>query len=267
MSLCTNRWPSAAKVLLALVCVYLAGCSGAAQLTSNKLDREIAIDGVETEWMGALTVVPKEDFSVGLLNDDEHLYISFITGSPKVQQQIVMQGLMVWFDREGGKGKSVGIKFPIGLFSSDVNVNPVALEQNPELIESYFSESLSHFELYDSPKEPGAKYTRQELAGLEMYANLENGSFVYELKIPLQGDHAYTVSPYSGNQLGIIIEAPKLDEEEIVEQIEAADRGSASRSGGLVGVGNTGYYGQALLGASMGGASNFKYKTTMLLAD
>ncbi|MEM8484347.1 MAG: hypothetical protein AAF564_02305 [Bacteroidota bacterium] len=265
MSFSIKKWPSVTRVLLALVCVILAGCSGGVQLTSNKLDREVAIDGVETEWMGALTVVPKEDFSVGLLNDDEHLYISFITGSPKVQQQIVMQGLMIWFDREGGKGKSVGIKFPIGLFSSDINLNTAALEQSPELIESYFNESLSHFELFDSAKEPGAKYTRQELSGLEMNANLENGSFVYELKIPLTGDHAYTVSPYTGNQLGIIIEAPKLDEEEIVEQIEAADRGSATRGGGLVG--NTGYYGNALLGASMGGATNFKYKTTMLLAD
>ncbi len=245
-------------LLLILFVGLLTGCAGMDSLTSNNLERTITIDGVEKDWRGALRSVEKEDFTVGLLNDEDFLYISFITSSAELHGQIVTQGLVVWFDREGGKDKDFGIRYPLGLMAPTSDVNPEILKQDPSLVERYFNESLEHFELYEGNEKIGTKYTRSELKDLELKASLLNGSFVYELKIPISGDERYMLNPIVPGQIGVGFESPEIDLEMYQDTMlgQASERGMRGMGGSRI------YFGQPT-----GSASRLKYWATLTLAD
>ena len=82
------------------------------ELTSGWATGEIAVDGVDDEWVGATTYFEKQDVTVGLLNDEEFLYVSLVTSGP-VGRLAMATGLMVWFDPDGGTDEWYGIRFPV----------------------------------------------------------------------------------------------------------------------------------------------------------
>ena len=55
-----------------------------------------------------ITYFEKQDVTVGLLNDEEFLYVSLLT-SGSVGRQAMATGLTVWFDPDGGKDEWYGI--------------------------------------------------------------------------------------------------------------------------------------------------------------
>lgn len=67
---------------LGMTFTFLAGTAVQAAPKTLKCqwrDREVTIDGVADEWEGARTYLKKEKIDVGVLNDDEFLYLSFVT--------------------------------------------------------------------------------------------------------------------------------------------------------------------------------------------
>ena len=89
----------------------LAACKEV-ELTSGRAVGEIEVDGVDDEWIGATTYFEKQDVTVGLLNDEEFLYISLVTSGP-VGRLAMATGLTVWFDPDGGTDEWYGIRFPV----------------------------------------------------------------------------------------------------------------------------------------------------------
>ena len=77
-----------------------AGCREV-ELTSGWATGAIEIDGVDDEWAGATTYFEKQDVTVGVLNDDEFLYVSLVTSGP-VGRLAMATGLTVWLDPDGG---------------------------------------------------------------------------------------------------------------------------------------------------------------------
>ena len=99
---------------LLLLAVCLIAC-GSQELDSAWRDREVAIDGVDDEWSGAVHYIDKENIAVGLFNDDTYLYVCLETVDFRKVQQVIGLGLTVWFDPGGGKDKAFGINFPLGM--------------------------------------------------------------------------------------------------------------------------------------------------------
>ena len=61
-------WPLAASILAFIAAlVTAAGCGDSVELRSAWRDREVVIDGQNTEWAGALTDFPKNQVSVGVM--------------------------------------------------------------------------------------------------------------------------------------------------------------------------------------------------------
>ena len=104
--------------LLLLVVLLLGGCGGTETLQSKSLDRDITVDGAVADWQGALTPIEKKNLSLGLLNDGEFLYVSLVSRDRQVVSQMMSRGFTIWFDAEGGKEKTFGIRFPLGLMAS-----------------------------------------------------------------------------------------------------------------------------------------------------
>lgn len=99
----------------------LAGCKNL-ELNSHWRDREVTVDGINSEWENSTIYIEDEKILVGVMNDQDFLYISLITGSPALRRQMMGQGFIIWFDPEGGKKKVFGIQYPLGLQEMGVPV-------------------------------------------------------------------------------------------------------------------------------------------------
>ena len=105
------RYTGLLAVVGIVVSCAVAGCREV-ELTSGWATSAIEVDGVNDEWTGAVTYFEKQDVSVGVLNDDEFLYVSLMTGGP-VGRLAMATGLTVWLDPDGGTDEWYGIRFPV----------------------------------------------------------------------------------------------------------------------------------------------------------
>ena len=108
----------ACAAALAAATLGLSAACKQVELASAWATDGVEVDGVNDEWIGATTYFEKQDVTVGLLNDDEFLYVSLVTSSP-VGRQAMATGLTVWFDPDGGKDEWYGIRFPVPLERSE----------------------------------------------------------------------------------------------------------------------------------------------------
>ena len=107
----TKRIASAAAVLVLLLC----GCNSP-ELHSKWRDREITIDGTDSEWEDCRLYYDEETrTALGVYNDDRHIYIALATGDRMLQRKIFGLGMHTWFNLVGNKDRDLGILFPTGL--------------------------------------------------------------------------------------------------------------------------------------------------------
>lgn len=108
-----RSWVSRPACLAAVVgLIACCGCGGL-ELASVWADRQVATDGIPTEWEGATTWIEKPNSAIGVMNDGEFLYLCFSSPLKSVAAQVIRQGLTVWFDPEGGKEKTFGVRCPV----------------------------------------------------------------------------------------------------------------------------------------------------------
>ncbi len=105
-------WRVACAAALVAATLGLAAACKQVELASGWATDGVEVDGVNDEWIGAITYFEKQDVTVGLLNDDEFLYVSLVTSGP-VGRLAMATGLTVWFDPDGGKDEWYGIRFPV----------------------------------------------------------------------------------------------------------------------------------------------------------
>jgi len=108
------RMPFLATVAVLLFSVGLIGCV-MQELHCAWHDRP-AVGGAEDEWLEwnrALHWLPKEEVTVGLLNDDRMLYLRLSMNNRAIQRQVMTAGLTVWLDETGGRNETYGIRFPL----------------------------------------------------------------------------------------------------------------------------------------------------------
>ncbi len=224
------------KITLALVLVLsLGGCGGTEALQSETLDREIIVDGAVEDWQGALTPIEKKNLSLGLLNDGEFLYVALVAREQQQVSQMMSRGFTVWFDAEGGKAKTFGIRFPLGLMASGAGFSPRARqeEQDPEARRQRFEESLMNMEIFDS-EDHGMRFAVNTVQGIAVDATMEAGTLVYELQVPLRKTeaHAFAVGAAPGDVIGVGLETPEIDREAMRQQMGARGGGRAGPAAG-----------------------------------
>ena len=195
------------------------GCASL-KLDSKSLDREIVIDGQFDDWQDAMTFMEKENVSVGLFNDTDFLYICLVSGNRQISHQIMIQGLTLWFDHKGGKKKIFGIRFPLGIQGGgmiDARKMIRDHDDDQEKIKAMFEDSLTELEILGPDEEDRHHLEASQVSGIEASASLANETLVYELKIPLQKSeqHLYAIETISGKSVGISLETPEFNIEEM----------------------------------------------------
>jgi hypothetical protein len=106
-------------VVLTIFTVLFTGCS-TVNVTSKWADSVISIDGVDDEWQNGVYYIKDHNLLLGIKNDDENFYFALITSDESNRRQILMGGLTLWFNNEGGSDKKFGIRFPSGIKAPDM---------------------------------------------------------------------------------------------------------------------------------------------------
>lgn len=227
--------------LILFTVLIQAGCTTYEMNSLWKMD-EINIDGRSSDWLGKLMYIDDAHISVGLQNDEESLYICIVVENPSLRAQVMGQGLTLWFDPEGGKNKSFGIKFPLGrqlTVEQRKMMTARGSEQDREKwMEEFKPAPLRELEILYPDENKSVKLSIKKAKGIDVMLKPSSGVLVYELKVSLRGSepHPYAIGVKAGNTIGIGLEVPKRD----MSAIRNAGRGRMSGSGGMRGGGGMG---------------------------
>lgn len=194
------------------------------ELKSNWLDRDIIIDAKSDDWLDTLYYFESEMVSLGFFNDESHLYVCMLAEHPMLQAQVVSQGFTLWFDPAGGKEKTFGIKFPIGMRGAQEQMDFMRTQEGEldrDKMREAFEKSLADLEML-GPGGVKKLIPVEEAKGIEIKVRNETGLFVYELKVPLKSDeeHPYAVGANAGTAIGIGLDVPEIDMDEMRREMQ-----------------------------------------------
>ncbi|MFC1528674.1 hypothetical protein ACFL5B_02065 [Candidatus Latescibacterota bacterium] len=230
------------------------GC-GEYELSSKWLDREITIDGTDTEWEGARYLIEGKNATIGLLNDENYLYLRLSTPDPTVQTQIAGLGLTVWFDPEGGRKKTFGIHCPIGNPDTGIRIagrGPMRggsrnKDDNLETFEKILELSQKNVEIIGPGEDERSTLLKSEaeIRKISVKVGISRRNIVYELKIPLVLDYQdrFTLGTVGQDEMiGIGFETGRMDmtkENEIREERRREADGLQRERQRMDGIGRT----------------------------
>ncbi len=218
-----------------LLTFLLIGCGNSKlELNSNWRDREITVDGKNTEWRGAMLFFEEDNVSVGLFNDENFFYICMIVEDQFVRTQVMRQGFTVWFDPDGGKDKTFGIKYPVGMQASGMGMRRD--EQSVERSRQAPRRPMIELEILGRGKDELKKMPIAEAKGIDIIAEFSSGMLVYELKVPLiqSEQHPYAIGAEADSSVGIGLEMSKMERPDMRRQMSGG-RGGGGPSGGMRG--------------------------------
>lgn len=212
--------------------ILFQGCSSNIELISKWANQSITIDGKDNDWENKTIYVKEENFLIGIQNDNEYLYLTLITTDRNVQTKIFGRGLTVWFDREGGKGKNFGVKFPLGLMDSEIFPMRPNLEENTDLLDKMFEKEQTELEILIPANEETIRMDRSQASGINSKISRTEDRMIYEMKIALKPDNKnlYGIGIFPAKQdnskIGIGFETGEINREEIKEKMmtENVDR-------------------------------------------
>lgn len=194
-----------------------SGCRTTASLQSTELVQPVTVDAQLDEWAGKLSSIGGGDFSVGVQNDGEFLYVGVSTTNGQRIGQIMQLGMVLWIDPEGGKRKTFGVQYPIGIvttsgsdggLTSDPTANRIRIEQ-----------SMQEIALIGENGQPFRR-RKDAVPGITMHAEADQRAFTYEAKIPLAPDEGfvYAIGTEPGRQIGLSLATPELDGQGLASQ-------------------------------------------------
>jgi hypothetical protein len=188
----------------------------------------------------------KQNLFLGVRNDTDYLYVCLASEDQAVISRILRQGMILWFDPEGGKEKTFGIKYPVGRQGMQPGEGRMMRPDNEEDRQKMRRAMMAisnELEILQESKVP-IRTSIENLKGIEVFLKRSTGLIVYEAKIPLQEnqDFPFAIGAEEGSEIGIGIEVPKM-----TMNMNRAAGGMGGRGGGMGGGGMGGR------GGGMGG--------------
>jgi hypothetical protein len=207
--------------VVCLLAISLSACKKQIELTSRRCDQEIDFDGTDEQWGPATIYAEKQKISLTVLNDDEYIYMRLYTRDRNVQGPLLMSGFTVWFNSDGSKNKTTGIRFPMGMHGKGFPAIP-GKRQDADAIEGMV-EQMNEMEILGADEKPTYQMSLSEAKSLGINAevSMDKGNLVYELKLPLvrQEEHPYAVGILAedltaNKAIGVGFETQKIDRNE-----------------------------------------------------
>jgi len=165
-----------------------------------------------------------------------------IAEEPLMRAQVMRQGFTLWFDPDGGKEKTFGIKFPIGRQARGIAMEMREGEPDLERFREAFEKSLTELEILGPGEKVRKRIPVEEARGIEIDVEASSGMLIYELKVPLlfSDQHPYAVGAEAGDSIGIGLETPKIDRSAIRKAMSGRTGERMPGGGGRIGGGGRG---------------------------
>lgn len=177
-------------VLLILATLFLAACSSSSPVTtSERAATPPRVDGSTQDWTGSLARHEDGRLLVGVRNDADRLYIAVSTSNAATIRQVIMTGLELWIDADGGKAERSGFRYPMGLISfnrGSANAVPLPSGANDlATLEMLFGAQMNDMQVLAGDGPP-TRVPVGSVEGLEAASRFEAGTLSYELSLPLE---------------------------------------------------------------------------------
>ncbi|HTY37240.1 MAG TPA: hypothetical protein VMH23_09025 [Bacteroidota bacterium] len=188
----------------------MQGCGSSLQIASKWSDHALQVDGDLKDWSDSTLFVQKDDIRCAVMNDDEYLYVCVLSSKPRLGPQVMMRGMTVWFDPNGGDKKTYGVRFPIGGRGVNLLNRPEDEEtdQRGNRLDAMQRPSVTDFEFLGPTEKDVQMVSRMQGQGVAMHLTSTPERFVYQLRIPLaySSAHPYAIESHSGAKVGVGIE-------------------------------------------------------------
>lgn len=262
-----NRFPARITTLFALLTLSCGGL----MIDSRWPDRDIVIDGDDTDWQDLKFYVQDWPFDIGLANDADFLYLTLSTADRSLQRQAIMRGFEVWIDPNGGQSKILGVRYPLGVAGRgregferapgeqglDDSFQGRRYRDDREMLRGAGPEQLQEaFERMLTGQQPmllgrGSKEIRSlSMLGendVRVMVTLADGRLVYEARFPLRGQYPLPPLPSKPDKrIGIGFRTRDLD---FSRAFQNRDELAGQRGGGFGGGG----FGGGQAGGGFGG--------------
>lgn len=235
-------------LLLLLPPLVVAGCSKTYEFDSAWRDRAIIVDGNNEDWEGVTSYIDEAKIAVGILNDERFLYVNLVLWEPAQRMQAMGTGLTLWFDPEGGKEKTLGIRYPLGMEGGGPfgggrpgGGGPPGMRpdrEDPEERREKFLEEATELEVLGPRDIDRHRYGLADAGGVEVRVNPSKDSLVYELKVPLQKgpSEKFALGVAAGEPIGVTLETPKMERPKMSGGPPGGGMGGGRRPGGGMGM-------------------------------
>ena len=259
--------------LLFLLSIY--GCSFIPEVTSFRNNNEIVVDGKQEDWGNTFTSIKDQNAAVAFRNDDENLYICFITSDNQKIVRILSSGLTIWLYPQDAKDV-IGIKYPIRKSSEDFRsvVNEKGESMELSDINGRIQKLLKvqdELIIVDENNIGVFSSSPDVSKGFRAKIGYAMNQLIYELKIPLTKNKDFTQFVFKANpqdNIRVKFESEKVQNKSIDNEQEGNSRGGNEGMGGRRGRGgNSGGMGNKKGGTSGNSAPidyEFKVKLSAL---
>lgn len=232
-------------VLLLLAVLSLNGCS-MAKIESLRKTRNIVIDGNDKDWVDAKYYVEDKNMVIGVMNDDEFLYVCFYPTTQEQTQMILTRGCTLWLNNDAKRKKDYGINFPLGIqFGKPQrpkeNFNELSAGKNdsfdPKMTKNLLNKIPRELKIIGLEKNKINHFQFSELKNMELAIDCYKSLFAYEMKIPLQKseESSFSVNAEPGSEIALGIEVPELDLDEKKSDMQRPEGDMSGGRGGMSG--------------------------------
>ena len=231
---------------LVMSMVIAVACGPETELESGWLDRDLTIDGRNEDWKGALEYLDDPGVAVGLLNDDDFLYLTVSTSEQATAMQMIRAGTTIWFDSDGGDDKTFGIRFQVGVRQMVMSGEGTRAGRggdgvpDPAIIQTMLEISTANLDVLGRDNGGRLQFRADEAPGLLAKVSNSAGTYVSNSGC-LCGkpkDFRHAIGTAAGRTIGITFETGEID--------------SSAMSGGRAAVAEA----RAAAGVGLGRASN-----------
>ncbi len=190
----------------------LYGCR-TMELVSTWKDSELYIDRDSSEWQQSPVEI-EDKISLSVSNDRDYLYLSLTTHDHEIQRKMLLQGLTVWFDREGGKEKRFGIRYPLGLFGRGFGFERSRYDSPESNPRERFDFTQSELEIIGPGEGERQRFPIKGAKGIDVKIDTTGKIFHYRLKVPLWDtrEHPYAMIVKAGQTIGVGIDTGSPEE-------------------------------------------------------
>lgn len=235
--------------ILGLFLVFTStGCSSR-MLESRWNAGQTEMDRMGAAWHDTLASLDDKKTFVGVLNDTNFLYVRIVTTNRDLESQIIRQGLILWFDRDGGDKKIFGIRFPLGISRIGSGWEPrrdSSRGQSSRRRDSIYV-AVNDVEILGPDQGETHRVAIASAGGLDARFQESHDTLTYALKMPISGSgfFPYTIGTRPGTIVGVTVESSSRGG---ASSSDGSGEGGSRRGGG----GGGGYGGRGGFGGRGG---------------